>query len=353
MRLFTRSKVWVAICLGFALGHPLRAGEDLPLPEFRFAAPFPQVVETARVLGISMAGFDAPTARTTLELGDTFTALVTHTDGDETRQWLVQFTVTALQGKEKDRRPEITMTMTNEGANGEKEKETFRFKGTSTALETRTIGPFAAENEAKGKAPRLAPEKRARAVVSSEFLGLGLDRAAVVLLPKPTAPVANHAGVGEKNAASVKWSPEDKRAFVGTLPALMEFFKVARSTAGLEDLLKTVVDVSWWSIVRNLSFNIDFDFRDTRIIDATPWLLPERAPMYALPFVLHINKKPALVCQLAVVDPAPPLRTSAGIVGIAAQRPDGKGPHLMIRLLAARVGPASEPGGLPPLPANP
>jgi hypothetical protein len=30
------------------------------------------------------------------------------------------------------------------------------------------------------------------------------------------------------------------------------------------------------------------------------------------------------------------LLTSAGIVGLAAQRPDGKGPHLMIQLLAAR-----------------
>ena len=75
--------------------------------------------------------------------------------------------------------------------------------------------------------------------------------------------------------------------------------------------------------------------------------------MYAFPFVLQLSKKPALVCQLAVVAPAPPLLTSAGIVGLAAQRPDGKGPHLMICLLAAHVGPASEPGGLPPLPANP
>jgi hypothetical protein len=58
--------------------------------------------------------------------------------------------------------------------------------------------------------------------------------------------------------------------------------------------------------------------------------------MYAFPFALQLSKKPALVCQLAVVAPAPPLLTSAGIVGLAAQRPDGKGPHLMIQLLAAR-----------------
>ena len=89
------------------------------------------------------------------------------------------------------------------------------------------------------------------------------------------------------------------------------------------------------------------------VLDSVPWSLSSDVKSYFLPLVFSLNSKPAMACRLAVTSPRPPLLTSAGIVGIAAQRPDGKGPHLMIRLLAGRVGPASEPGGPPPLPANP
>jgi hypothetical protein len=59
---------------------------------------------------------------------------------------------------------------------------------------------------------------------------------------------------------------------------------------------------------------------------------------YGFPFVLEVNDKPALSCNLAVVSARPPLLTCAGIIGIAAQSPDGKGPHLMVQLMAAHCG---------------
>ena len=60
--------------------------------------------------------------------------------------------------------------------------------------------------------------------------------------------------------------------------------------------------------------------------------------VYALPMQLRLNGQPALLFQMAVVTPRPPLLMSAGIIGLVATRPDGKGPVLMLRVVATRAG---------------
>ncbi len=74
------------------------------------------------------------------------------------------------------------------------------------------------------------------------------------------------------------------------------------------------------------------------------WGLPADAKVYSIGFRLHIQGKPALDCRFAVTTPRVPLLNSAGIVGIAAMRPNGKGPRVMIRMMAAQAAPVS---GLP------
>jgi len=56
------------------------------------------------------------------------------------------------------------------------------------------------------------------------------------------------------------------------------------------------------------------------------------------PYLLRLNGEPALLFQLAVTAPRPPLLVSAGIVGLAAGRPDGRGPVLTLQVVRESPG---------------
>jgi hypothetical protein len=43
------------------------------------------------------------------------------------------------------------------------------------------------------------------------------------------------------------------------------------------------------------------------------------------------------MCRVAATQPKRPLQTVAGVVGIAASRVDGSGPHVMFRVLSTRL----------------
>ena len=105
----------------------------------------------------------------------------------------------------------------------------------------------------------------------------------------------------------------------------------------------SVLEVPWWSILRSggkaprIEIDMEATLSSVRQLDAAGWGLGASAKVYAYPFQLDLNGKPALLCQLAVVPPQPPLLVSAGIIGLAAGRPDGKGPVLTLQVIASRV----------------
>lgn len=49
---------------------------------------------------------------------------------------------------------------------------------------------------------------------------------------------------------------------------------------------------------------------------------------------IQLQGKPALNSRLALTTPRVPLLNTAGVVGIAAARPNGKGPRVMIRVVS-------------------
>lgn len=329
----------------------------VPIPELRSVAPLPAVIDATAKANVSTDGIHATTRTTGLVANDTATVLVHYVDGDEVRQWAVQLVGKAPSEKERAMVwPPFKLYLTT--------GREVTFPGTTAAIAIHVLGPY--RDGAK-------PAKRARdrwsgTLLKEQFLGLGLDRACecMIKLQKPLPrPVPNGVslsagcqpfreidfGAVQACMTDLGITAEDERAFAGMVPALLSFFQIAAQTPEVNDILFTVLDVPWWSLVRKMGKMPDISMRILKAPSAlTPadWGLPVSAPCYAFAIGLDLNQHPALTLNLAVTAPRPPLLITAGIVGIAVQRPDGKGPSLMIRLVSAHT--AAEPATAAPSP---
>jgi hypothetical protein len=348
--LFAReAKAWWRVLLLPFLGATLHGKEEgMPkLPAFEFHAPLPALVAAAARANVALDGVEASAARAgELQPGDRIAALVSLVDKDALTQWLVEATCVELETKERELPPLRTWTLfTNAGT------ELF-IGGERAALTVRVLGPFVRGKKGNDN------EQKARVLVNAVFLGLGLDRGceAVIsvnaakvkdptlesfawgtrLKPYPEEEVAR----GRRLAEPLGITPARERALVGAAPALHEFFNIMSRTPGLEGILKKVIDVPWWAIIKkggDASVAVAPQFRSAAEISPEPFRVGERKT-YELPFQLTISGERALVGKLAVTDPRPPLSVSAGIVGVTAWSPDGKGPQVMLQVISARSG---------------
>lgn len=324
--------------------------DEPPVPDFRFVEPLPEVVAAAQKASIPVTGIEAKPDRSGLLAGDTLSVLVCLNNGDEMKQWLLELAAEDLTEQDKQLPPLGGAHLYSSTGHE------FYYGGTRRPLRLRIIGPFKG-----GKDERAFGDKITRVLVNSDYLALGFDRACAAYIRIAAAEAGSggadeRAGfggsylpfsteqiqAGQKMARRTGLTQEEERAFLGTLPALFEFLHVARHVPGLAEIMLRVMDIPWWSIVTHgaKAPEVTFDYLPRfREIDAGAWNLPGKHKVYALAFVLQLNGAPSLTCQLAVTEPRPPLLTSAGIVGLAAQEPDGKGAYLMMRVVAARRGP--------------
>lgn len=323
-----------------------------PLPDFRQLAPLASVQAAAKAAEIPLEGIASPLERAALRDGDSVTALVSLTTGAKLQQWVIALSAVEPTAKEKEK-PQRGGAPVFHSSSGRE----LRFESERATLAIRSIGPLTTD-DAGARASTEPKIKRARAAVAADYLALGLDRppAMAERIKKrkeqdPNLPTGN-LNIGMKPfppevvAASrpaleaVGITEADERAVIGSILALVEFFQVASRTPGIQEVVMSVIDVPWWSIIRSggkmPGLNLELLSAQPRL-DATPWRLPAAADVWAVPVVLHLNGQPALVCQLAVTSPRPPLLPCAGIVGLAARRPDGKGPVLTLQIVAARA----------------
>jgi hypothetical protein len=350
--------------------HCISAADTVPLPEFCFPLPAPVVEQAAQKAGIALAGFDAPAGRSELRRGDTITALVDLVEGRTVRQWVVVIVGKDLTEEEKrGPLPEAIRLFTSTG-------NEYKFASERAAVAIHTLGPYRVSEKNERAASRQAKDTWSGTLVDPSYLGLGFDQ--VCRLDVRVAEVSRRMVEATRqdvtfnfSAAPVPFSADkiaaakaslrkfaltaaEERAMVGSVPALYAFFGIVLNTPGLQDVLSCVVDIPWFSILAHGGKMPRADIRTTgggQRLNSSQWGLPANQEVYSSPFELHLNGKAALICQLAVVEPRPPLLTSAGIVGLAAHRPDGKGPQLMIRVLSARC--AQEPAPSPPSEASP
>ena len=120
---------------------------------------------------------------------------------------------------------------------------------------------------------------------------------------------------------------------------MLQFFGLIVATPGLFDMMKSVIDLPVWSILsRGTKSSINLKtIPFEKEIAGDHWALPPATKIHAMPLELQINDKLSLYCQLAVVDPRPPFQTSAGVIGLAAGAPDGKGPVLTMQLVSTHA----------------
>jgi hypothetical protein len=286
-------------------------------------------------------------------IGDTTTILVQAVEGTRIRQWAVTLSINEIKPEERQlRSPAFALYLSN----GKKVVfDAKPFEGMSIHV----LGPFSNFEGAGG-----AENIWSGTLVNPQYLGLGLDGAAAFwirvnnTIAKDPDLRASHFSLG---ISSNPFPPEqtakgrilsdrlaittnEGRAYAGFLVALLNFFQIASQTPGVREIIFEALDVPWWSIATHGGHITDTGFeliKPVEQLSPAEWSLPPNMDVYSIKLVLRIQGKPALNCRLALTAPQVPLLNTAGIVGIAAMRPDGKGPHLMIRLMAGRPAMAS------------
>ena len=114
-------------------------------------------------------------------------------------------------------------------------------------------------------------------------------------------------------------SEASERAFVGSLPALGEFFNIIYETDGLKDILMKLIPKRSLLTLLN-PFNkgkVSFSYGNPRptLIDATPLNLGLEK-VSAIPVLLSFGSKPILSLMLYTTQPSYEWKTCAGIVAI-------------------------------------
>ena len=332
---------------------PLGAAEaaaDAPVvvPAAMFTPPNPAVLAYARQAGLALEGVARQRAGPARP-ADTVVALATFFEGEKQRQWLIRFTVAELEPAEKKEKPGSNLVLyTTTG-------RAFTFTTQRTALALETTGPFAAGVPAK----ETPPTKRARAVVNEEFLAIGLYRATEIFAAfrafetgpgkgedfsygfGDTAFPATKTAAGKILAERIGLTEEMERSFGGSIPALMEFFQIARETPGVRDILMAVLDKPpIWSLAKsvatgNLNAGIGFAPQGQGAVDASAWPLGLKQ-LSAVALNVQLVGKPALDLTLYAGDPQPPLRTTAGIVGLIAKSIKTPSRFVVIRILSTQ-----------------
>jgi hypothetical protein len=309
---------------------------DLPLrPDFHFIPPLANLVRRAETLKIPATPQTQSREPGFMQRGDNVTALVTSVDDGKLQQWLVLFAANELKPKEKKAEQKVPVLYTSSGRE-------LRFDYTPAAVAIRTVGPFSQTGKDEG-----VRDEWSGALVSRDFLALGFDSTALAMR-KLSLTIGGSFGFGgqptpEKRAAAnraqleaVGFGLEDERAFVGGTMAMADFFRIAAQTAGIRDVLQQMLGLSWQDFLKSPQVNINIQ---GEVEDAQPglWGLSPGEPCRTFCFRIDLNGVPRLTCRVAATRPTRPLQTVAGVVGIAVSRVDGTGPHVMVRVLAARL----------------
>lgn len=340
---------WVAFVGGIA-AIACAAG-PAPIGEKMFVAPLPAIVRHAAQATIPLDGIAYAATPSNGASGDTVVALVSLSEGDRVRQWLLQLTIVPLTPEENNLPPEQAQTWhTSIGSK-------ITFEGARTAVALRLIGP--ARGSDRPGTEKALVDKTARALVPAGFLRLGFDRAAGTLLRLDTVsgkdeglnlgisngPFAAEVIARDKPIAErLGVTAEDERAVVGLVPALFAFFDVVIKTPGLKEIFFEMLDKLslGWSVLThggNMQPTFGFNSEDIAVMDTSRWAanLP---PAYDLMIPLALNGKPAVTCRFMATRPDPPLLVSAGIIGLHVKNPRDARRELVIRLVAARPGPS-------------
>lgn len=265
---------------------------------------------------------------------------LTLTKGSEEQHWVMILD-----------RPEQDAKSSGESENGSvcytTTGRSFPFPGEKAVIRSMLHGPFSELDEP-------VPVRTAEIAVNRANLGIGLHRVsgffrALQVLrdrdpdgprmrysvsqdPVPADPVLSDTKLLE----DIGLTPEVERAFVGSLPALMEFFGVVYETDGLKDILKQMIPGR--SLLGMLnpfgSRSIGFSYGNPQPyrIEASG-LGAGLEVVTAIPVELQMKEKIVLVATLYAVDPVGPWEVCAGVVALKVQSVKDPDKYLVIRFM--------------------
>lgn len=315
------------------------------MPDYIYPAPIPALLEAAAKAGLPIERFDRPRETRLAAVGDSVSFLISLRRGADLQQWVLSLVAADLTEKEA-RLPPLKGFQAYSSTGVE-----FNFTGRRAAIELRLIGPMKPENTAKD-APKMLSR---RVLVNAEYLEFGFDSACDALIrireeiaanggtsklnyrmkPKPFSPEIIQAS--QAVVTQIGLTPDRERAVTGAALALPEFLNLIVKTPGLQDILKEVVDVSWWSVLTGGGkARPKFKYLSQHMRRLPPGQSPNSIPQSVFPFLLMLNDKPAMACVLVVTEPRVPFAATGGVVAIQAGRPYDQEPQLTVRALATR-----------------
>lgn len=295
------------------------------------------LVTAAQANHIPIGQIDPPSGTNTLHPGDSVSVLVTFVQREKRMQWLLYLEATTPDPKKKAEKTTMTVSF-GSGA-------PITFGSEPTPAELRLLGPFTIPNTSRAVKPM---EKNARISLDRDFLGLGLDQGAALLLrlSRMTNSQNLHLTVGPTSAGqtnshdshpALKLNLAEQRILCGQVPAFFSYVHTVSQTKGLKDLFFKIVKVpSVWSMIRHLgmNFGISADDPPTRANPAD-WDLPASDNVYYYPWRLQLNGKPALKVTLVVTSSRPPLLICSGVVGILAEKAGDNETYMTLRVINA------------------
>jgi len=298
--------------------------------------------------GFPVADIQVGSADGVASPGDTVSALVSLSSFDgrlRPKQWMIRLRLASL-GNGGGSRDETYHT--NVG-------DTFVFHSAMTAMDLETMGPVPADSSPDARVER----RRTRIAVNTDFLALNLNRTAKVLFrlkeqeqKSPGLKYDFSAGTGafppgdweanRRKLDALGLTEDDRRSFTGSLPALMQFLDIVRSTPGLQDILLQVLDKPSVIDVFRHGARADINFN---FIGGGPsggrenfWKEATDREFGGMAFELQVFGKPVLNVALFLTPPRPPLEVSAGILGVVAWSPSKPDKFVVVRVLSSLPG---------------
>ena len=265
---------------------------------------------------------------------------LTLSKGPESQHWVMILDLLEDDPDKKQKDVDGSICYTTTG-------RSFGFSAENTFLRSTIHGPFSNPDET-------VPVRKGELTVNRANLGIGLHRVsgffkALQILrernpdgprmrysvsqdPVPEDPVLSDPELLE----DIGLTPEVERAFVGSLPALLEFFGVVYETDGLKDILKQLIPGR--SILGMLnpfgSRTIGFSYGNPQ-----PYRIEESGlgagleAVTAIPVELQMKEKTVLVATLYAVDPVGPWEACAGVVALKVHPVKDPDKSLVIRFM--------------------
>lgn len=312
----------------------------------------PAASAAAEKLGITIKSLNIPNGDSVSpKIGDTVTFAVDSVDDEAKREWIVQLVSQELKPEEKKRvMPERRIFLSTG-------REVAFPSAVPDAIAIRILGPYQEGKGAKG-----AKDIWSGALVNGQFLRAGLVGSPRLfnrlsrqkeqeekqgapkidnVLTGSFSPLAKDVlALGKATGEHYKITEAEERSFAAFMPAVLDFFTIAAQTTGVRDILFEIVEIPWWKLVINGGRIKDLYFNIIRTNEEWPseeWGLPPGDTVQGFGMLVYINQKPAVLFRVIATTPRPPLQVSAGILALAASRPDGKGKRLVLRMIGAKA----------------